>query len=242
MLDFATPGDNLLGYYDQFIKEQALTHTGKVRKSLERRYLAMAAQVRTLEKKLTGHEDRVRRELGDSLVVGDQETREMLKRQRAEDEKLSADVLKRLRKLRSELKVTQPGELPGADPWSSSNEKLAKDALTSTLEQEKVTADRYKETDTPRPAELLSRARLERNYEDTVALHRILLLQHGILRTLEELEEMDYKTIDPLSVHQLPKTRQYLSFSLLGALAGLSLGLLALALSRYERELRPIDD
>lgn len=212
---------NYLDYYEEFVRDQALTHTGKVRQSLEKRYLAMAAQVRKLEVRLLSAEELKRRRLGDSLVAQSESTRALLARGREQEEALSRESLERLRKLRTELQVRQPGELPGADPWTPPNP--SQNAITATLSQEKVTADRYKDDPPPPPAEVVKRAQLERNYEDTVALHRILLLQHGILRTLEELEELDFKIIDPLSVHPVSRSNTLISYAVLGGLLALLL-------------------
>lgn len=216
---------NLLGYYEQFIREETLTHAGKVRKSLERRYLTMASQLRNLEKKLLGHEDRRRRDLGDSLVVKSDSTRSFLAHRRADDEKINGAILERLRTLRSELKTQRPDELLEQNGWEDSRPR-SKDTISQTLGKERVTSDRFSKIETPRTADLLPRVRLERNYEDTTALHRVLLVQHGILRTMEELEELHFRTIDRLSVH--PKARAGLlwSYAFQGLIIGLLVGLI----------------
>jgi len=130
------------------------------------------------------------------------------------------------------LKVSGTSEFTELNAPPATEGSEPKDPLTLTLYKERVTGDRYAETEVPRPADLISQARLERNYEDTTALHRILLLQHGILRTLEELEELDCKVIDSLSVHQKSKTWLWIYYGSIGALLGLAMGLLGLAVRR----------
>ena len=221
-----------LEYYDHFVKTQALTHTGMVRKSLERRYLQMAAQLRSLEKKVVSRQQRTNRKIGDDLVVTNEETKALLARHRAEQEKSGTEVLQRLRNLRAELKTSRANELSGLPQVQSED----KDGISQTLGKESVTSQHYAEEDIPRPSDLISRVKLERNYEDTTALHRILLLQHGILRTLEELEAGDYTIIDPLTVHRRPETWFWCTGALIGASVGLAIGLISLSLQSSESD------
>lgn len=152
------------------------------------------------------------RELGDEIVGLGGSTAEELARRRNQQQQLGRVVLDRLRKVRTDL------EQESVDPMSQ----------TLAAENQAGKSTRYEGTDIPGPADLTNRVRLERNYEDSTALHRMLLLQHGLLRTLEDLEQVEYTVIDPLSVHRRALGLTWLVPALVGAGVGMLVGLLTL--------------
>lgn len=218
----------LLKYYAEFNAKESLTNTRSVRQDLERRYLFIARQVRGLEKEL-GRSGEESRALGDALAGLRPGMKAMLAETRVKQKKAAAVALNRLRQARSEATPSPTAADPLDTSSASAGSTAGDDTLSRVLADEKTTRNRYGKLAPPRAVDATTRVQLERNYEDSSALHRMLLTQHAILRTLERLEQPVYKVVDPLAVLQVSSTEAMLKFAALGTLAGLCLGALLTA-------------
>jgi len=192
----------LLSYYDQFLKQQSLSASGQLRTALQARYEKLRTQLRKLERRL-GKDSPQRTKLSEqglsSLTITE------IEQLQQENLDKSARVASRLHKIRKDL----------AGP----------DALTQALQKERPSPRTYDQLPPPGKAGLVDRVRLERNYEDSVALHRMLMVQLGVVRLFEELERSDYEVIDPLQVSSFDNSRRVALWMFVGGLVGTVLAL-----------------
>ena len=210
----------LLRYYNSDVNTHPLTTTSPARKRLKERCDKLLRQIRTQEKDLSRLSSLQTRRLGDQLVRPQGHTKNLIEHQRLARSQAVGDVLKALRNAR---RSSNDGEAANGVPGDPLSESLADKpgSKVDSLQRSSLTV-RYQD--------LSERLKLERSYEDNVAMYRSLQIQSELLTTLEALESRSLEIVEPVSLK-----RQYsLGTTFLGALCGLLLAIAGL-FSRPQR-------
>lgn len=191
----------LLEYYTNFVQEQSLTHTARTQKRVQAMVDEVARNLYELEGQLAVSSEQELRELGDEAIQPDQKVMRQLWKKRLEQAAQSRKVLENLRKIRG-------GEEEGPDLWVSQwsparppGGPKAQGALKGSVRRQDMGA----------------RVKLEREYEDSLTIHRALVLQNSFLQTWASLEDHEFEVVDSVAVRAESKASLSLIFALAGA-------------------------
>lgn len=211
--------ESLLTYYTTFVAQHPVSTLARARAAVAARRKELAGQLAAQEARLSSGSLSNWRKMGDALVKPKAGTMAQLWRKRVNEQLHGEEVLNQLHQMR------QPRDNPAGKPQTASAEKWsAQWRLAAPYDKHDLFV-----VGGLRPQELADRVALERNYENALAADRALALQAAFLETWSALESPDFEVLDPIYVQLASPGRALALGTASGALLGLLLGLLGLA-------------
>lgn len=212
----------LLDYYTQFVKNNALTNTSRARRKIDAQLKDIEKQLVEIERKLSDSADDKVPWAGDSQRPDLSVLREVW-RKRLSERGQGHRILKELRKIRAANAGPSDGSPSTAETPTPPADWLKRWGPTGVESNSERLSQRL--PGSARKADIPSRLKLERNYEQLLMLYQAASLQNQFLSIWETLESFDFEIVDPIAVSQLGRGSRVGQFGLIGALLGLLLAL-----------------
>lgn len=204
----------LLDYYSEFIAQNPVTNTARVRLRVERQLRDLDKKLRELESKLVVSADPLTQLQGDATIQPDPAIMRQLWQKRLADSGNSRLMLDKLRQLRAQ---NRSGESGTPDPVLDWQRRWGPAAGGSSAKVGSRLPSNVRKADLP------TRLLLERNYEENLTLYQAAVLQYSFLTSWGALQDFSYQILDPIAVETVGSAYRPLWFALGGALAGLLL-------------------
>jgi hypothetical protein len=177
----------VLDYYSSYVAKTPLTRVQRARKSVEVRLAAVVKYLSQLEDRMRASSISDLRKLGDAAIKANPKVMKELWLRRLEDEDKGRELLEQLAAVRGRAQGNPASQDAWMAQWAAGQKSRPK--VSGALQRLPV-----------RRQDLLSRAKLERDYYEALIKHRSLILQQSFLLTWETLENHQFELVDPVSV------------------------------------------